>query len=154
METAQGRNSDRFCRYLIDSLTVTQSAPRAPHNVQDTLVNPNASPATKSLHSYLLSNYGTKILSGQQELSSITWIEQNVGKTPAIAGLDLMDYSPSRVERGTVGTSINEAITFDQRNGIITFCWHWVRIHCPRKHGPPLRLLAGSLRANPLLECS
>lgn len=64
------------------------------------------------------------ILSGQQELSSIAWIEQNVGKTPGIAGLDLMDYNLSRVERGTVGTAINDAITFDQRNGIITFIWH------------------------------
>ncbi|KAF8429593.1 mannan endo-1,4-beta-mannosidase [Tirmania nivea] len=72
----------------------------------------NSSAATKSPHSYLLRNYGTKILSGQQELSSITWLEQNVGKTPAIA-------------RGIVGTSINDAITFDQRNGIITFVWHW-----------------------------
>ena len=66
------------------------------------------------------------MLSGQQELQYIAWLEQTVGKTVAIAGLDLIDYSPSRVERGTVSTQVEDAITFDARNGIITFSWHWV----------------------------
>ncbi|KAF8460540.1 GH26 endo-beta-1,4-mannanase [Kalaharituber pfeilii] len=111
--------------YLIDSLSVTESAPRPPHQVKNVLVNPAATSATKGLLSYLLSQSGTNILSGQQEISSITWLEQNVGKTPAIAGLDMIDYSPSRVERGTVGTSVEEAIAFEARRGIVTFVWHW-----------------------------
>jgi mannan endo-1,4-beta-mannosidase len=30
-------------------------------------------------------------------MSGVGWLEANVGKTPAIIGLDLIDYSPSRI---------------------------------------------------------
>lgn len=36
-----------------------------------------------------------------------------------------MDYSPSRVERGTKGTDVEDALSFHERGGIVTFCWHW-----------------------------
>ena len=36
-----------------------------------------------------------------------------------------MDYSPSRVEHGTVGTSIEEAITHADKGGIVSVLWHW-----------------------------
>lgn len=36
-----------------------------------------------------------------------------------------MDYSPSRVERGTVGTAVEEAITHHERGGIVSVLWHW-----------------------------
>jgi mannan endo-1,4-beta-mannosidase len=77
------------------------------------------------LYTYLRSIYGKKILSGQQELSWSNWIAEQVGKTPALVAVDLMDYSPSRVERGTVGTAIEEAITHHNRGGIVSVLWHW-----------------------------
>lgn len=36
-----------------------------------------------------------------------------------------MDYSPSRVERGTVGTAVEEAIQHHNRGGIVSVLWHW-----------------------------
>lgn len=36
-----------------------------------------------------------------------------------------MDYSPSRVERGTVGTAVEEAIAHHERGGIVSVLWHW-----------------------------
>ncbi|KAF6824971.1 mannan endo-1,4-beta-mannosidase [Colletotrichum plurivorum] len=111
--------------YLIDSITLTPSAPRGPHNINEGLVNANANANAKALYTYLRSIYGKNILSGQQELSYSNWINEQVGKTPALVSVDLMDYSPSRVERGTVGTAVEEAITHHERGGIVSVLWHW-----------------------------
>ena len=74
-------------------------APAPPaHQVTTSLVVPNPLPIAVALYNKLLSKYGSgQIFSGQAEVADITWIENNLGKTPAIIGLDLMDYSPSRI---------------------------------------------------------
>lgn len=109
--------------YFIDALLVTPSAPRAPHQVTDVLVNKDASPGAKALMKLLVSNYGKKYISGQQDPVSLAWVETNIGKTPAIIGLDFIEYSPSRVEHGSTSTAVEDAIAFDARGGIVTFCW-------------------------------
>ncbi|KAH7361905.1 mannan endo-1,4-beta-mannosidase [Plectosphaerella cucumerina] len=112
--------------YLVDSITVTPTAPRPPHNVNEAPVNPNADAGATALYNLLRANYGKKILSGQQEVQWADWIQQQVGKTPAILGLDLMDYSPSRVEfQGHYSQAVEQAIAFNNKGGIVTFCWHW-----------------------------
>ncbi|MDU0289259.1 glycosyl hydrolase [Saccharothrix longispora] len=111
--------------YLIDAIRVTPSAPRGPHQVTSALTDRSATPAAKGLMRYLVDNYGEKTLSGQQDQPSIDWVERNTGKAPAIAGLDLMDYSPSRVERGTTSQEVERAIAYDARGGIVTMAWHW-----------------------------
>jgi mannan endo-1,4-beta-mannosidase len=84
--------------YLIDYITVTPAPAPPPHSVSATLVNPTPLPVAAALYNKLRSQYGTgNIFSGQSELVDIAWIETNIGKTPAIVGLDLMDYSPSRI---------------------------------------------------------
>ncbi|KAK3905780.1 mannan endo-1,4-beta-mannosidase [Staphylotrichum tortipilum] len=111
--------------YLIDSITVKPSSPRPAHQINASPVNAAANSDAKALYKYLRSIYGKKILSGQQDLSWANWIAQQTGKTPALVSVDLMDYSPSRVERGTVGTSVEEAITHANRGGIVSVLWHW-----------------------------
>ncbi|KAK2760924.1 Mannan endo-1,4-beta-mannosidase man26A [Arachnomyces sp. PD_36] len=111
--------------YLIDSISLSPSPPRGPHNISPAPVNAKANADALALYDYLSSVYGENVLSGQQEVSMVKWLEENVGAAPAILGVDLMDYSPSRVERGTNGTSVEEAIAFSERGGIIAMCWHW-----------------------------
>ncbi|MFT7834644.1 glycosyl hydrolase [Saccharothrix sp. BKS2] len=111
--------------YLIDAIKVTPSAPRGPHRVTGALTDPAATPEAKGLMRYLAANYGRTILSGQQDQASIDWVEQNTGEVPAVGGYDLMDYSPSRVERGTVGRDVDHAIAHDRRGGVVTMAWHW-----------------------------
>jgi mannan endo-1,4-beta-mannosidase len=111
--------------YLVDSITLAPSAPRAAHKIEAALRNPAADNNAKALYAYLRSIYGKKILSGQQDLSWADWVTQLTGKTPALVSVDLMDYSPSRVERGTVGTAVEEAITHHKRGGIVSVLWHW-----------------------------
>ncbi|KFY29182.1 hypothetical protein V493_02505 [Pseudogymnoascus sp. VKM F-4281 (FW-2241)] len=125
-----GNNTISFANgwgwYLLDALYVSPSPPPAPHQVTKVLVAPNPLPETQNLYNTLLAKYGSGIIfSGQAEMSGITWLEKNVGATPAIIGLDMMEYSPTRVEYGSVGKSVEEAIAFDKRGGIVSFQWHW-----------------------------
>lgn len=50
---------------------------------------------------------------------------QQTGKTPALLAVDLMDYTPSRVEHGARGTSVEDAIAHHARGGIVSVLWHW-----------------------------
>lgn len=109
--------------YFIDALMITPSKPRGPHQVTGALVNTGSSPAAKALMAFLTKNYGQKYISGQQDPVSLAWVEANIGKTPAIVGLDFIEYSPSRVEHGSTSTAVEDAIAFDKRGGIVTFCW-------------------------------
>ncbi|EXF83049.1 glycosyl hydrolase family 26 [Colletotrichum fioriniae PJ7] len=111
--------------YLIDSITLTPTEARGPHNVNTALVNARANADANALYTYLRSIYGKNILSGQQELNYANWVNETIGKSPALVSVDLMDYSPSRVERGTVGTAVEEAITHHERGGIVSVLWHW-----------------------------
>ncbi|KAK3311839.1 glycoside hydrolase superfamily [Apodospora peruviana] len=111
--------------YLVDSITLTPAAPRAAHNINTALVNPAADTTAQALYRYLRSIYGKKILSGQQDLSWANYIATQTGKTPALVAVDLIDYSPSRVERGTTSTAVEDAITHHNRGGIVSVLWHW-----------------------------
>ncbi|MGX6608448.1 glycosyl hydrolase [Micromonosporaceae bacterium Da 78-11] len=111
--------------YEIDALRLSPAPPRPPHQLDSHPVNPAATPAAASLLSYLGAHYGHDILSGQQDTAGIQWLRQNVGKAPAIGGFDLMDYSPSRVERGAAATTVEQAVDWDRQGGITTVVWHW-----------------------------
>ncbi|KAH7549156.1 glycoside hydrolase family 26 protein [Bipolaris maydis] len=111
--------------YLIDAITLTPTAQRPPHNITTTPVNPKANADAKALLKYLVSIYGKKILSGQQDQASFDWVTTNVGKTPAVLGLDLMDYTDSRTSRGASSKDIDHALAFAKKGGIVTFVWHW-----------------------------
>ncbi|MEK0315796.1 glycosyl hydrolase [Cohnella sp. 56] len=111
--------------YDIDCIRLEQSPAPAPHVIDRVPVNPGASPAVRSLLNYLADQYGTHILSGQADMTGVDWLQTNIGKLPAIAGFDLMDYSPSRVARGATSNQIDQALAWDQQGGIVTVYWHW-----------------------------
>ena len=116
----------------LDCLKVTTSQPISSslYKVDAALCNKKASEETKRLYSFLLDNYGEKFISGQfcdtgQNGKEFQVIKNATGKTPAVLGLDFMEYTPSRVEKGSVGTSTELAKSFWENGGIVTFCWHW-----------------------------
>ena len=116
----------------LDRLDITTSKPvdASIYQVTAPLTNENASQNAKKLYEYLTSIYGSKILSGQycdtgMYGKEFQIIKKTTGKTPAVLGLDLMNYSPTNVKNGTVGYSIDYAIDFWEQGGISTFCWHW-----------------------------
>ncbi|MBP7793333.1 MAG: beta-mannanase [Candidatus Goldbacteria bacterium] len=103
-----------------------EAATLPPLTVSKTLVNPNSTNAAKCLMSYLVDNFGNKTISGQAGISDATWLYNNTGKYPALCGFDMMDYSPSRVERGAGDPhEVENAISWYQQGGIVQFQWHW-----------------------------
>jgi mannan endo-1,4-beta-mannosidase len=122
----------------LDYLVVQTSAPldSSIYNVSAELINKNATDNTKRLMSYLADNYGTNILSGQYCQDGMygkefTVIKNETGKTPAILGLDFIEYSPSRVAHGSTSSATELAIAYWNAGGIVTFCWHW---NAPEKY--------------------
>ncbi len=100
------------------------------YNVGNTLINKNASESTKALFRYLSESYGKYVLSGQvcddgYNGREFTAIYNATGKRPAILGLDMMDYTPSRTALGAGSDAVDVAIEFSDMGGIVTFCWHW-----------------------------
>jgi mannan endo-1,4-beta-mannosidase len=86
--------------YFIDCLYVTPAPAPAPHQVEKFLVAPDPLPVTIALYNTLLAKYGSGIIfSGQADPTGVAWLEANIGKTPAIIGLDMIDYSTTRVVR-------------------------------------------------------
>ena len=91
-----------------------------------TLSDAKATPAARELMKYLVSQYGEKTLSGQYQKEDNDTLTQKFGVTPAVFGGDLMDYSPSRVERGASPQGTTEAyIKRAQAGQIVTLSWHW-----------------------------
>jgi|GEM_PF-1464380 len=102
-----------------------EAATLPPLVVSKNLVNPNSTNATKCLMSYLVDNFGNKTIAGQHNRSDVDWVYNNTGKYPALCGFDMIDYSPSRVERGASSTEVEKAIAWYQQGGIVEFEWHW-----------------------------
>lgn len=84
-----------------------------------------ATPAARRLMHFLTDSYGHTILSGQQGLEYAETVLAITGREPAVLGLDLIDYSPSRVAHGASSNAAEQAIAWWQRGGIVTFAWHW-----------------------------
>jgi len=123
----------------LDNLSVSKSTglDQDIYQVSAKLVNENANDDAKRLMSYMCDIYGTKFLSGQYSEGgayshdmACVW-KENGGKYPAVLGLDMIDYTPSRVANGTKGTSTENAIEYWKKGGIVTFCWHW---NAPEKY--------------------
>lgn len=93
------------------------------------LVNPKATKNAKALYEYLCSIEGKGILSGQQIYTraapEIKVLYETTGKYPAVLGIDLIDYSPSRVAYGTSSAVVSNGIKWWKEGGIVSVCWHW-----------------------------
>jgi mannan endo-1,4-beta-mannosidase len=79
---------------------------------------------------YLTDIYGEYILTGQYcDLGlnghEMYTIQLETGEKPAVLGLDLIEYTPSRVLYGSEGKAVERAIEFYEAGGIVTLCWHW-----------------------------
>src|SRR5688572_9122631 len=110
----------------VDNIRLEKSAPSPFNNIAEELVTATPSEEADSIYRFLSKVYGKVILSGQYgaatEFDKISSIS---GKTPLIRGFDFMDYSPSRVEHGTTSKETDNAITWHQQKGLVTFSWHW-----------------------------
>lgn len=126
--------SEGWGYYDVDYFEFRSAEVRRPLPVAPVLSNPAASVNAKFLMSYLASNYGSQTLFGQQRengnpdpVFSAGVLNHTGGIVPAIAGGDLMRYSPSRVERGENPNGESERLVnwAKQSGGIVSLMWHW-----------------------------
>jgi mannan endo-1,4-beta-mannosidase len=111
--------------YDIDYASITKAEPRAEHDVQRVLSNPDASTEAKALHDFLVAQYGKAILSGQQTLKDALQLKWDYGRLPAIAGFDLIEYSPTRQQNGSTSKEVEDILQWHELGGITTLAWHW-----------------------------
>lgn len=128
--TVQVKKSWGWIRLDYLKITSSETISEDVYAVSSQLINPNANTVTNSLFSYLCQCYGNVTLAGQTCDGGYTGTEfsaiyEVTGKYPAILGLDMMDYTPSRTALGTSSRAVETAIDFWNRGGIVTFCWHW-----------------------------
>ena len=99
------------------------------YNVSAELVNPNADDNAKRLMKFIIDIYGKKTQSGQcgegADSDDFTAVYSVTGKYPAVMMLDMIDYSPSRVDYGAWGGSVEAAVDWYNSGGIVKFLWHW-----------------------------
>lgn len=90
------------------------------------LIDPAASANARELMSYLVSVHGTAVISGQQKRVDADHMAELTGRFPALVGFDLMDYSPSRVARGSSSDETDKALDWwNVKGGLVTLSWHW-----------------------------
>ncbi len=105
------------------TLPETTTAPSEPTTVKGSLSNPNADEITKEVYNYICENFGTYIISCQQESTwmgtpdyEMNHIEKITGKLPAMRGLDYMNGDFDGVNR--------RAIEWWEKGGLVSICWH------------------------------
>ncbi len=112
--------------YEIDAVTMTPESPTPPLPVPGIPCNPLATPAARALLGTIAANYGRHTYSGQHGIAETSHILQVSGKLPAMIEGDLMNYSPSRVERQGIPADYTESILAKHDDGhILKLAWHW-----------------------------
>jgi mannan endo-1,4-beta-mannosidase len=120
---------DRFRFYTV--------APHDYSKVVPSPIDPLATQATKDLYSYLRSQYGSKIISGQTTdyYDNVTTLAN--GLKPVVRAYDFQNYSPMNpwgwnngpawgaFEDGTTNNAINWYNSTNKK-GIVTIQWHWL----------------------------
>lgn len=113
--------------YDIDYIELAPAArPAPPQKPPAVPCDPAATPRTRELMALLVRHYGAATLAGAQSAAEFDHVRQLTGTPPAILGDDLMEYSPSRIERGAKTKNLVESMIARHREGaILTVMWHW-----------------------------
>jgi mannan endo-1,4-beta-mannosidase len=113
--------------YHVDYLELRPATVRTPQPVAPALSNPKATGPAQHLMHYLSSIYGSRTLSGQQGPINAEYLSMSGGLSPALSGSDLIEYSPSRLQRGSNPNYETERmVTWAQTTGgVVSMMWHW-----------------------------
>ncbi|RYG39374.1 hypothetical protein EON81_01175 [bacterium] len=131
LELTKGQNTIALRRgwgyYDVDWLELTPApTPKAPKPVPVKPSDPGANVAVKNLLARLAKGYGKVTLSGQYDLDDTRFVLETTGKRPAIFGGDLIEFSPTRRERGSkVAGTVEEWIKQSKAGALLTLSWHW-----------------------------
>jgi mannan endo-1,4-beta-mannosidase len=74
----------------------------------------------------LVADYGKYTWAGQHNSVELDYIQSHTGREPAFVEGDLLEYSPSRVEHGSMPANLTESYIALAKSGYaLGFCWHW-----------------------------
>lgn len=96
------------------------------------LSNPRADENTRRLYKFLCDVYGKYSISGQyadkgRESKEFECITERTGKSFAVLGLDMMDYSLNSKSHGETSMTVEYAYDwYVNAGGIVQLCWHWM----------------------------
>lgn len=96
------------------------------YDVEEQLIDKQATDVTVRLYDYLRSVYGEYVISGQQLYftpeEEIKRLEELVGQKPAMKGYDFINQTVG----GAFDDQVDRAIDWVlDEGGILTMCWHW-----------------------------
>lgn len=104
------------------------------------LTNPDATRQVRQVMDYLRSIHGRAILTGQHTGTpmgpEIRYLDHHVGRRPALRGFDFLGYSAGVMPGAATLEGMAEAVNNEgsveeairwwrERQGLVTFCWHW-----------------------------
>jgi len=103
--------------------------------IADTPVTPGPSREAQSLLTFFADTYGKKVISGQEDgwrrttnglSQELNYITNTTGKLPALLAMDVSGYTDKSPHRDQNHLLMKRAAEwFQQRNGLVEFCWHW-----------------------------
>lgn len=132
LELAAGRNvvavEYGWGFYDVDALDIAPAPPGAVAPPPRPPLRPcdrDATPATAALLRRLIETSGSATLAGVQGAKDLEHARRTVHVDPAIVSEDLMDYSPSRIERGTKPRETDRLLEHARQGYVVSALWHW-----------------------------
>ena len=135
VELREGENEVAIERgwgyYDVDYLDLVPApAPKPLRKPPVRLSDPKATPESRTLYARLLHGYGVKTWSGQYDAADGAFVRERTGKTPAILGGDLIDFSPSRLPYLAKNNELPKDpipgwIDAVKAGETLTLSWHW-----------------------------
>ncbi|MBC7886297.1 MAG: T9SS type A sorting domain-containing protein [Ferruginibacter sp.] len=115
---------------------IIYSVPPNVFNITNTLIDPQATTATKNLYAFMLSQFGKRIITGQTD-GYYDQLKLIAGKSPLLRAWDMASYSPRYAYNWANGAHAFGAVDNQDaekaiawynstgNKGIVNFHWHW-----------------------------
>lgn len=151
LELAAGRNviaMEKGWGYFdVDALEIARvDEVAAPPRPTGQPCDPQASPAAKALLQRLIGTSGSATLAGVQGAADLDHARRTIGVDPVIVSEDLMDYSPSRIERGAKPRETERLLAHARDGYVVSALWHW---NAPRGLEPDVAGVSGAKSKKP-----
>ena len=151
LELAAGRNvvavEHGWGWYDVDALEIRPVAdPGTPPRPAGRPCDPQASPRVAELLLRLVETSGSATLPGVQGAADLDYARRKLGVEPIVVSEDLMDYSPSRIERGTKPRETDRLLAHAQDGFVVSALWHW---NAPRGLEPDVAGTPGAKSKKP-----
>lgn len=108
--------------------------------------DPAATPAAAALLRRIAATSGELSFAGVQGAADLAHVRRLAGVAPVIVSEDLMDYSPSRIERGTKPKQTDQLLAHARAGHVVSALWHW---NAPRGLEPDVADQAGAKSRKP-----